>query len=493
MLIFFLVVLAVHTTLVCGRNPLICGPEYYQLENNFTTPENIAVLKETFFPENNVPPLQIIVTYKIVDRSGKLEHTVWAWMWNPVYVFCGSRFLAEFGLGIPVISLKHKMKNFSQPFIKVKDIQLTLHNLTVSTSHTPCIRKLTSLLKEFAKHGNDTKSVQVANSVFSVPYSSSLELANISFKGEGQEVWTLHVAVTVYAVLLSFFILPLLYYLVKEYYRDVVSLVRESDSVWYGIFWGVFTFCCFSNIYHTISYLIIWRRNISWAYVLFDNYTIVYHCVWWIVATMFQVLAAVVFPKQDNFPFPRIFSIVCFLVRKDRMGHIVQSVVMFVFLYFVHIQAQSAMFMALAIVADPVTSTTWIISTFLLRIALTAFISSLFSIDRYCSIHHDIRLTFIQAVKDSFHLFSWGIPFLGACLLIGGFSGLTFMDKDTQPKYVSSIASFLLAPPILAFLGWLSRFFIRKLFFMVSSGHTQLVNANGYSPLTNDDVDIDDE
>ena len=147
MLIFFLVVLAVHTTLVCGRNPLICGPEYYQLENNFTTPENIAVLKETFFPENNVPPLQIIVTYKIVDRSGKLEHTVWAWMWNPVYVFCGSRFLAEFGLGIPVISLKREMKNFSQPFIKVKDIQLTLHNLTVSTSHTPCIRKLTSLVR----------------------------------------------------------------------------------------------------------------------------------------------------------------------------------------------------------------------------------------------------------------------------------------------------------------------------------------------------------
>ena len=345
-------------------------------------------------------------------------------------------------------------------------------------------------LKEFAKHENDTKNIQVAHAVFSYPYSKKRDLAEITSK---DEVWNLHLAVTVYAVILSFFLLPLLYYVVKEYYGEVMSRVRESDTVWYGVFWGMFTFCALSNFYHTICYFAVWNHQVSWAYPVLGDYSIVYHSIWWITASILQLFAATLFPKQEDFPFPRFFSVICCISNKERVAFIVQTFVTWVFIYYVHILAQSAMFMALAIVADPVTSTTWIVSTLFLRVSAIAFFSSLFSMDRCCNLHEDIKLTVVQATKDAFHLFSWGVPFLGSFLLTCGFAGLTFMDKDTQPKYVSSIASFLLAPPILAFLGWLSRFFIRKLFSMVSSGNTPVVGRNGYTPITNDDVNFDSE
>ena len=150
-LLWSLVILFVLAGFVpCVLSADICGPEYYQLEKNFATKGNIDQLKEAFFPENNVPPLQIIITYRVVDKSMGLESPVWAWMWNPVYVFCGARFLAEFGLGLPIISMKHQILNFSQPFIKVKEINLNLTKLTNETSRNACIRKLTSLVRERA-------------------------------------------------------------------------------------------------------------------------------------------------------------------------------------------------------------------------------------------------------------------------------------------------------------------------------------------------------
>ena len=148
-LCWFFIILFVLAGFVPGVLSMdICGPEYYQLEKNFATKDNIDQLKEAFFPENNVPPLQIIINYTVTDHSMPPESPIWAWMWNPVYVFCGARFLAEFGLGLPVISMRNQMMTFSKPFIKVKEITLNLTKLTNETSKNACIRKLTSLVRE---------------------------------------------------------------------------------------------------------------------------------------------------------------------------------------------------------------------------------------------------------------------------------------------------------------------------------------------------------
>lgn len=105
---------------------------------------NLENMRAAFFPESNTPPLQVIVTYTINGTA-----TTWSWSLNLVYTLGGARYLAELGMGIPVISVLKVMgkSHLATPFLKVGNLALQLDDAPVGLSHNKdCLAKLTSLV-----------------------------------------------------------------------------------------------------------------------------------------------------------------------------------------------------------------------------------------------------------------------------------------------------------------------------------------------------------
>ena len=134
-------------TLVISNKPCT----YSELQESLDTPTNKENLRNTFFPENKAPPLQVIVSYTLSNKSGD----VYAWIWTPMYLIVGARYLAETGLGIPVISLIKRFKPdlLDQiPFIKVGSVNINLElacqpdPLNCEDKNQCNIEKLTSLV-----------------------------------------------------------------------------------------------------------------------------------------------------------------------------------------------------------------------------------------------------------------------------------------------------------------------------------------------------------
>ena len=297
-----------------------------------------------------------------------------------------------------------------------------------------------------------------------------------------------------YSVLLSFFLLPLLYNFIREYREDAKWLVHRRGTVGYSLFWGVMVFMFISNAWHTALYISLWRLESSHVYYVMKENTNIFIGLWWSVLVLCQLLTAALLPKDASFPLPCTLylpvRIICFGMKKERVSFICQTFVVWCILYFAHIQGGALMFTAASIVADPITASTWLTATLFLKLAAVAVIGSLFALERACNQDECVRAPVWKCAQEALHLLSWSMPFWGAFFLIGGLSGLTFMDKEIQPPYVSSIASFLLAPTILTFLGLLSKIFINRLFKTVNLDDGTLPDDNhGYAPLGADDID----
>ena len=305
---------------------------------------------------------------------------------------------------------------------------------------------------------------------------------------------TFYTILTAYSVLLSFFLLLLLYYFIREYSVEAKQIVCGKGNKGYSLFWGVIAFMFISNTWHTALQLSLWRLGSSHVYYVLKDKTAIFLGVWWGILALCQLLAATLLPKDTSFPLPSIIYLpvraMCFRVKKETVCYICQTLVMWCVLYFAHIQGGALMFTAAAIVADPVTSSTWLTAALFLKIAAVALLSSFFALECAWSQDENVRAPLQKCAGEALHLLSWSTPFLGVFFLIGGLSGLTFMDKESQPPYVSSIASFLLAPTILTFLGLLSKVFINRLFTMATPDNGTFPDGNrGYVPIGSDDFD----
>ena len=104
---------------------------------------NLENMRAAFFPESTTAPLQVIVTYAINGTS-----QTWSWSNNLVYTLCGARYIAELGMGIPVISVLKMMgqSHLATPFLKVGSLALQLDNAPDRVDKEKCLTKLTSLV-----------------------------------------------------------------------------------------------------------------------------------------------------------------------------------------------------------------------------------------------------------------------------------------------------------------------------------------------------------
>ena len=104
---------------------------------------NLENMRVAFFPESTTAPLQVIVTYAI-NRTSQ----TWSWSNNLVYTLWGARYIAELGMGIPVISVLKMMgqSHLATPFLKVGSLALQLDNAPDRVDKEECLAKLTSLV-----------------------------------------------------------------------------------------------------------------------------------------------------------------------------------------------------------------------------------------------------------------------------------------------------------------------------------------------------------
>ena len=105
---------------------------------------NMEGMRAVFFPESSAPPLQVIVTYAI---NGTTQ--TWSWSLSLAYTFCGARYLAEMGMGIPVISVLKMVEesHLATPFVKVSNLTLQLDNAPDDLKkNEQCLMKMTSLV-----------------------------------------------------------------------------------------------------------------------------------------------------------------------------------------------------------------------------------------------------------------------------------------------------------------------------------------------------------
>lgn len=330
--------------------------------------------------------------------------------------------------------------------------------------------------------------MRIGSAVYGYPYDTQRELVVLD---SGKKTYSF--IVLAYCVILSLFLLPLLYHVIREYSKEAKQLVCKRGTMGYSIFWGVTLTMFASNTWHTVLYISRWRLESSHLYYVLKENTSIFLGLWWSILALCQLLAAALLPKDTSFPLPCMLyhpiRILCFGMKKERVSFLCQIFVLWCMFYFVDIQAQAMMFTAASILADPITASTWLMATLFLKLAAVAVLSSLFALERACNQDECVRAPLRKCIQEALHLLSWGTPFLGAFFLIGGISGLTLMDKEIQPQYVSSIASFLLAPTILTFIGLLSKVFINKLFVVTPNDGTFPDNNHGYTSLDTDDAD----
>lgn len=130
---------------MCSQAPCRYYPEVEAaLVDGQHAEKNLENMRAVFFPESTTRPLQVIVTYGFNGTS-----QTWSWSLNLVYTFCGARYLAEMGMGIPIISLLKLMgrAHLATPFIKVGSLALLLDNAPEHLDRDQqCLTKLTSLV-----------------------------------------------------------------------------------------------------------------------------------------------------------------------------------------------------------------------------------------------------------------------------------------------------------------------------------------------------------
>lgn len=127
------------------KDPCRCYPELEAaLVDGSHGERNMENMRAAFFPESSAPPLQVIVTYGINDSS-----QTWSWSLSLAYTFCGARYLAEIGMGIPVISVLKMVEgsHLATPFVKVNNLTLQLDNAPGCLNNNgQCLMKMTSLV-----------------------------------------------------------------------------------------------------------------------------------------------------------------------------------------------------------------------------------------------------------------------------------------------------------------------------------------------------------
>ena len=305
-------------------------------------------------------------------------------------------------------------------------------------------------------------------------------------------------AAVVYTVFLSMIILPLMYHLIKDYFAKLNEWLLNTNYPFYEVFWGSIIVLFLCNVYYTVIDCFLLGSEITWVKLVIDKIYIFYG-LWLSFLFLGQLVTSLLIPKSTALPTPRFLTVFlktcCFKFNDTKINSAIQTVAIWIVLLFIHYHSTNALFVVACIVADPVTASTWLLSSLFLKIAGACIFGGLFAFDRAWIKDETLRLTHQGAMRQTLYVVSWSLPFIGGCLLSAGLCGLTFMDKDTQPKFVSSIASFLLAPPAFVFLGWLLRYFVKKLFMMVSpgSGRTEEDrDDDSYTIISSDEEETED-
>ena len=307
--------------------------------------------------------------------------------------------------------------------------------------------------------------------MYSTKYNSHKEMLNQSLSDNRANI--ILVVLLVYTVFLSVIILPLMYHLIKDYFTKLNEWLLNTNYPFYEVFWGSIIVLFLCNVYYTVIACLLWGSEITWFSLVIPKPKI-FLGVWLSLIFLGQLVTSLLIPKSTALPTPRFLTVFlkacCFKFNDTKINSAIQTVAIWIVLLFIHYHSTVASLTIVCVVADPVTASTWLLSSLFLKIAGACIFGGLFAFDRAWIRDETLRLTHQGAMRQTLYVVSWSLPFIGGCLLSAGLCGLTFMDKDTQPKFVSSIASFLLAPPAFVFLGWLLRYFVKKLFMMVSPG-----------------------
>ena len=251
-------------------------------------------------------------------------------------------------------------------------------------------------------------------------------------------------------------------------YDYVVQKIKKKLSIPYNIFWGLVIACFFANfvffIPRAISSLIFILQNPHiMDYWGGNGWIITYNVMLLVLPLSIQYAIACSIDKEENVPYPRTIECLLCCFSYETKGILIQFLSIWMIGTFLHLIAMSLPFVVLAIAASPpgnLSFISFIAFSFLAVCCLTAL---LVTIDRMFHWDRKTRTT----SKETFYLAIYYV----ACFCIAVVAGIlmlvlcsmTTLDKVQTKPGVTNMLTFLIAPLLLASLGWLTRLMLQRI------------------------------
>ena len=273
-------------------------------------------------------------------------------------------------------------------------------------------------------------------------------------------------------ILLSMAYIPVSLRYEQIVYDHVVTVVKRKLSISYSFTWGFILGCVLINISFFIP-----KGILSLVYILQHPYLmepwedrnhqarswfISYILLYIFIPLVSQFLVALDLKKESDVPHPRFIDVVVslctfHLAKPEMRGRIVQILAVWTVGSFCHFVVLSMPFTILEIAASPMSNLSWpsfLIFSFLGGCCL---ISIIVTVDRMWHRRGKTKTN----CKETFYLCLYYLACFTISLVLAilmlVLCSMTVLDKVQTKPGVTNMISFLIAPLLVAVIGWLTK------------------------------------
>ena len=270
-------------------------------------------------------------------------------------------------------------------------------------------------------------------------------------------------------ILLSMAYIPISLRYEQIVYEYIATIIKRKLSISYSFTWGFILGCIIVNCSFFIP-----KGILSLLYILqnsdvmepWENQTrmwfMAYIILYIFIPIISQFLVAVDLKKENDVPYPQILDnalrfCTCGLAKPELRCCIVQTLAVWAMGTFCHFIVLSMPFTLLEIAASPLSNLSWPSFLVFSFLGYCCLISILVTIDR---MWHQRRKTKTNC-KETFYLCLYYLACFTISLVLAilmlVLCSMTVLDKVQTKPGVTNMISFLIAPLLVAIIGWFTK------------------------------------
>lgn len=273
-------------------------------------------------------------------------------------------------------------------------------------------------------------------------------------------------------ILVSIAYIPVVIRYKQQVYNYAVQQNKKRLSISYSFVWAVAICCGLANFgIFTVKGLlslvfVLTNSHIMQPWIASCHYWLILYILLYLTLPLVsQLLVALSVTKEEDMPYPHFFDLLlsCCVKTKEKRCIMVQTCGLWMAGAFSHFIVMSLPFTFLSITANPAGSLSWPSMLILFFLAGCCVVSVGVTLDRHWHEREGTKTSWKETFYLSLYYFACFTIATMLAILMLILSAMAVLDKVQTKPGVTNMISFLIAPLLLACLGYLTKLSMHRM------------------------------